>query len=345
GSLGNLPTTDCITCHASNLVNEHVGVVSAGGYSVEPRYTSAGVPLTCDTCHKSLDEYVSGAIAASATTCESCHVPGRVAGPVHGPLQIVHDSNFVGSPQVNCAGCHSEDLRTEHNGIQSTTTPSGKTLRGCAVCHSYFTSEGPRGVQVQAAISTTNDPRCSACHDTTSHPDFDSHTARADASTSVCGPCHDKDATTPGIDIKAVHAKARIGACAVCHSNSGRVPDIQAKSAECDSCHSGYTPPDPAHYKTAPHTASETGTYDGFACTHCHKLEMKLEHDKASTAPAPVSCVQCHTTRVNAFTSAWNDRCAACHATGVHSERSAKHDASTIGSGCGGSGCHNVSDV
>lgn len=400
-AMGGLFTGDCAGCHASNLMDAHLG-----GAGRAPQFDSAGAPLTCDTCHKSTDARVVAAIAAGPATgetkCDACHTNPMTGGAgVHGPINQTHTSALKTSPEVKCTPCHTDNLVDQHDGGRGWPDANGRVLVGCDVCHKNFA--GTRGAEVQAAIQPLNDTKCTACHSAT-HPDFNSHEATTSASL-ACGVCHANGQTS--IDVKAVHASAKIGPCAVCHDNTGRVADIRTKTAECASCHtaqgtdyhrnfenahlapnsqscvdchetnsvtalhagvsdgcavchdnasrvptlpattacinchSDKSPADPDHYTgtAATHTASDATQY-GYACSVCHKLEMKPEHVKASSGA--VSCVQCHEQKVDNLGGAWNKTCAACHGA-QHAAYDSAH-VSTQGA-CAGSNCHDITNL
>ncbi len=118
----------------------------------------------------------------------------------------------------------------------------------------------------------------------------------------------------------------------MCHANPARVPTLP-DTTDCVNCHK-YSPIDPKHYRTTSHTAIETG------CTNCHYLDMKTEHSRPTVGP--VGCVQCHETKVDAFTTPWNKTCARCHPT-KHGDMALKHRSTNTT--CGGAGCHNITDA
>ncbi|MHB1017915.1 MAG: discoidin domain-containing protein [Coriobacteriia bacterium] len=290
-----VPVNDCIGCHASNLVEEHLGAVDQfGTISRLPRFSTAGQVLTCASCHSSTDPVVLGAIAASNSACTGCH-------GIHEPQTAAHESTFVADPQVDCSQCHSDQLETEHNGGLTVTTASGRVLTGCAVCHDYWTTEGPRGVTVQAAIEGQDQVLCTACHSAT-HPDLGSHTVSGVAS-QECAACHDAGGTT-SIDVKAIHAGAALGACAVCHNNSPRVGDLSAMTAECSSCHDGHGD------LTVAHTATSSQ-----GCVECHgAADVRTVH-----AASPLGeCAVCHDANDrNPGRIDWSvatQECGSCHA-------------------------------
>lgn len=220
---GGLYTTACATCHASNLVDAHLGSAAT-----LPQKDGAGSSLTCASCHASTDPSVVLAIAGGVTACDACHTNPMTGGPgVHGPINPTHRSTFVESAAVPCSPCHSDNIVDEHNGGEAWPDAEGKLLTYCDVCHENYA--GVRGQQVQSAIEDLNDTRCTACHEA-GHPDLDGHRATT-AQSLECGECHADGGIA--IDVRAVHAE-----CGTCHDNPGRVADIASSSAECSACHS-----------------------------------------------------------------------------------------------------------
>lgn len=321
GTLSGAKTSDCAMCHASNIVDAHLGV-SNGATSIPAQKDSSGAPLTCATCHASVAPAVIAAIANHVTACDACHT-------VHGPIGAVHTSTFVDAPAVPCAACHAKRLDDAH-ALASATTPSGVVLNGCALCHGYF--EGARGARVQSAISTSNDTRCSACHDAIHADTSAAHTTTATAIGAMqCGDCH--DTAGAGVSVTTVHAGATLGACKVCHENSARVPDITAKTPACTSCHTVA-----AIHAAAPAKHSSTSTE--CAGAGCHAIaDVTALHAAASTTVAGASytaCRVCHRPGLTLTTSA----CSNCHPG--HGDLTAKHTA-TVSSGC--VACHETGDV
>jgi hypothetical protein len=328
GSTGTPKTIDCVGCHTSNLVDEHLGLFYGGAWIISPRFSSAGSVLTCSTCHSSTDSTVLGAIDSGLSSCESCH-------PVHGPIAAVHATTFDSSTGVDCVQCHSAQLETEHNGTYATTTPSGRELVGCAVCHSYW--EGERGALVEGVISANGQTQCSACHGA-QHPDLGSHAASSTASV-ACAVCHDEGGTS-SIDVKAVHVDAGLGACAVCHDNADRVSAIDTLSAECTSCHAAegtdyhalmgtahtYTAMDASCTGADCHAADTLpeeherflGRYPGYdtICALCHD---NTDATRIDWDAATASCESCHTVHGDIdviHTAVASQGCVDCHETG-----------------------------
>ena len=303
-------SSDCYSCHAGHgdLTAKHTASASPACSQchmvgdVRPLHAAASKGA-CAVCHDNAARVAD--IRTKTAECASCHATETT--DYHRTLATSH-----GSATSACAGsgCHAiADVTALHS--KATTTVAGVTYNGCAVCHR----------------SPTNQPvsaDCFSCH--AGHGDISAkHTATA---SQACVDCH-KTA-----DIRVVHSKAPKGACAVCHDNAGRIADIRTKTAECVSCHANHSPVDPNHYPAASHLATDTG------CTQCHSLDMKVEHFK--TTSGPVTCVRCHTTRVAAFTTAWNHTCATCHAT-KHASQGTMHVSTATA--CSGTACHNITDV
>jgi len=327
GSVSVVRTTDCAMCHASNLVDEHMGV-SNSFVTRLPRYDASGQPLDCATCHGSTDLTVAAAIASGVTACETCH-------PVHGPIGAVHGSDFAGDP-TQCTACHSSRLDVEHEGVAA-VMPSGTTLNGCAVCHSY--TEGAFGAAVQAAIDITNDTSCTACHGTYHDGAGTSHTATA-ATSLGCAACHGDPAAT-SLDVTVLHADVSDpGPCTVCHDNEPRVSDLGTKTAECASCHAA----EGADYHRAMTTAHTFSAMDASCvgagchaadtlpeahepyltrypqyadtCALCHQNE---DADRIDWASASADCATCHEVHgdiATIHTAAASQECVDCHETG-----------------------------
>jgi hypothetical protein len=302
----------CLECHATNLVDEHMGT--------KPRTTSAGVPLTCASCHASTDTLVSGAIALRKSNCADCHV-------AHRPIADVHASTYAVTQAVPCADCHVADIVTVHASV--TTTVSGVALTGCAVCHDNF--DGARGTTVQSAIDSKN-TLCTACHPA-DHVDLGGHVASASPK---CAGCHAVG------DVRPLHATP---GCPVCHANTdtNRVGPITGKTAECVSCHSNIDTSLAAHTDyTSKHVSSQTAC----AGSGCHAIgDLAALHVNATTTVNAVvvsSCRVCHKSPTDKPTS---QDCRTCHltdGTDYHTHMTAVHTSPTL-SDCFQSGCHDVS--
>lgn len=323
GSAGTAPTRDCVGCHTSNLVDEHMGLYY-GGWVVAARLDNTGAAFTCGTCHdKPEGSAVQSAIAAGQSACESCH-------PVHGPINALHTSTFVDAPEVPCAECHSANLAEEHNG-QYTSTAG---LTGCDVCHDLYeglASGAVTGIDTMAAIDTANDTRCSACH-AAYHTDSTAHDASG-AESLACGSCHAKGQTVIDVAASALHPT-----CATCHKST-RLGEISGHTAECASCHATegtdyhaalpaahtYDAMDASCLSTGCHVAKtlpeeherflERTSYDT-TCALCHQ---NADTARIDWSIATASCDSCHTVHGNIaeiHTTTASQGCVDCHETG-----------------------------
>ncbi len=230
---------------------------------------------------------------------------------------------------------------------------------GGADCHN---TADVSAIHSNSIVGNTMNPNCLSCHNTNGVPaskdcnqsgchngghDAGAHTANASQD---CVDCHESN------NVQTVHAN-----CDVCHNNPKYPNLVAGKNGECVTCHNGtivftktYFPVDPDHYAglTPTHTAQETALVQGYSCNWCHYLEIKPEHQKATvTMPGATTptgkCVACHEIKVDNFSTPWNKRCATCHGTS-HSQRDQKHNAGVLvpaTAACGGTNCHNVSDV
>lgn len=312
GSVGTAPTGDCIGCHASNLVDEHMGIKDAlGNISRLPRLDSTGAPLTCDTCHgQTAGSPVQTAIVNSQSACESCH-------QIHGTMPEVHTSTFSANQEVPCADCHRSDLTAEHDsGYRSSAG-----LTGCDVCHKLFT--GTLGATVQSAISVTNDTTCTACH-SAAHPDAGGHSASAPAS-QECAVCHDEGGASQ-IDVRLVHATSAAGACDACH-RSARLRSVAGRTAECASCHAS-TSTEKTYHRNLPAAHTFGGMDASCIGANCHVAStLPEEHERFVAGSAFTStCAMCHDNPAVNLATATAD-CATCHT--VHGDIATIHTAAT----------------
>lgn len=358
----------CSGCHASNLEAEHAtrSTVTADGRTLSGcslcHSNTAGArgatiqdaisvsnDTRCSACHAT-DHPDLGSHSTSSTAsvggCGNCHGDG--SGTLE--LKALHGS----SAQGKCAVCHDNTAR-----VGDITTRSAD----CASCHaSLSASVSAHAGYTAAHKSTQNDCSGSGCHaiDDLAQLHSNAATMVAGESLSGCGVCHRSATSQPSSsdcyschaghgDLSAKHTAVASGECVACHEvadvrtihsggcstchGSSKVP-VLPSGAECVNCHASYSPAPDGHYPAASHVASETG------CSACHYLEMNPEHAKASSGA--VTCVQCHETKVDTLVGPWDKTCAACH-DAKHTAQAAKHTSTRTE--CGGSTCHNVSDV
>ncbi len=353
----------CGTCHSAQLDIVHEGLSTT---------TASGKTLTgCSLCHDYYEgdrgaEVQNAIDVANDTNCTACHtVHGDIAEihtapdsqacvdchetadvrELHGTspqasCAICHNAQITLPNSTACANCHTTEGTDYHRAIPAAHTyadmPSYCTDAGCHAAntlpeaHEPYLSRYPQYASTCALCHRNSDPSridwssasaaCSSCH--TVHGDIGQiHTA---PDSQACVDCHET------ADVRELHGTGPQASCAVCHNAQIALPS----STACVNCHGALLPVDPNHYPAAAHDATaESG------CGQCHYKDMKAEHSKPTVS---VSCVQCHETRVDAFTGAWDKTCAACHPT-KHGERQAKHVSPTTT--CGGTQCHDISNV
>ncbi len=126
-------TETCLECHARSLTREHAR---------DGRLDKAGQAINCNTCHKSTDPIVRGAITAKDLSCTACHESAD------------HEALHVSSIDSNCGECHSDSLTTEHMNNETTT---GSKDYGCETCHVSSKKQVVRAIE-------SNRRNCTSCH-------------------------------------------------------------------------------------------------------------------------------------------------------------------------------------
>jgi hypothetical protein len=346
--------TGCNDCHSMDMKAEHskstVNVTCVQCHETKVDYFTAPWDKTCGACHPTKhDDKTVKHTALASPDCARCHDKDISVGV---NVEPVHAS----APQGECAVCHVSSTR-----VPDLTTKTAE----CASCHATSAVDYHRQMDAKHTFAGM-DPSCVAaeCHASSSLPDeharflgrYPSYTdtcalchlnadsARIDWTTATadCSTCH----TVHG-DVDVIHQAPDSSACVSCHETAD-VREIH----ECATCHnttvdtSGttacastachgtkYPTPDPSHYDATKHAAAET------TCGQCHFMDMKAEHFKSTVM---VTCVQCHETKVDYFTTLWDKTCAACHAT-KHGNQSTAHNSSNTS--CAGTGCHDITDV
>lgn len=197
----------CRPCHYSDLTTEHAG-----------RFTDAGQPIDCTTCHSSADASVQAAITTGDTRCDACH-----SGYDH-PHPAAVLTGLAADGEQPCLTCHSADIVVEH----SKPTSAG-SANPCQTCHA---AGGAR-----SRLSGSWDRSCTtaACHG----PESAQPIHR-----SYCSACH---ATTQSgfavnkTNFTSIGSVDRSVACPRCHDQSlaGTHPNHYA-GGNCGAvCHKG----------------------------------------------------------------------------------------------------------
>ncbi len=320
----------CSACHTLDLSAEHA------------KSTSSSSGLDCATCHPTPRDTLD----AWNQTCVTggCHSAGSGA-PMHAAESAAHE---IVSAGTLCLGCHAgSDLTSVHTAAHNAagdasclvchSATSAPASNDCTVCHFTFSEH----YDVTAHTGTWTTAGCSGtgCHPGTSlaevhqpylarypqYADTCSLCHRNDDPTRVdwsvasaeCGSCHTVHGditvlhTAPSstecvachetADVRVIHGATPETSCATCHNAT---LDLTGKTTRCIDCHA-LSPVSTRHYPAAAHLAvTESG------CTKCHSRDMMTEHLKSTVN---VTCVQCHESKVDAFTAPWNHTCEACH--------------------------------
>lgn len=352
--------TGCSTCHSMDLASEHAkttsGSISCVGCHTSTLFSALDKPWdgTCAACHTSKHGGLPGKhTATTSTACERCHDRDNTAGmnveQVHaaspkGECAVCHANSSrvpdITAKTAECGACHAVSGSDYHSTMSAQHTfsamPSSCVGAGCHAskslpeAHTPYLNRYPEYedtcalCHLNAAADrvdwTQASADCSSCH--TVHGDI--AVIHAAPSSTECVACHES------ADVRVVHGATPEASCSVCHNGT---IDLTGKTTRCTDCHA-LSPADTRHYPAPSHLASaETG------CTKCHSMDMKTEHVKPTVA---VSCVQCHETKVDSFTAAWDKSCSACHPT-KHGQMQAKHVSSRTE--CSGAGCHVITDA
>lgn len=368
-SAGGTITARCVDCH-NDVAATGIDGIFAQHQGLPAPYANTG----CWECHSNpAYPNVTTEVKTlnwSTNNCTDCHNTtnmgvGFTQHSAVAPVATATEAQGAGSCQAT--GCHTTlDLHALHKG--SASTPPARAAAGCALtgCHD-FTKQGrkPTGKSCGAG---------GACHNTApTHPN--EAAAHQTIDTANCARCHEGVGNTVFSDIRDVYKSSGFGniaahTCASCHNAGANLG--ATNTADCVDCHNAteqgghaYTAYDPNHYYTASHDSSLTTTdnwstanysttlsdYHGAvvsysrACTTCHTIDLRTEHEKTSIAynlgGKPDKCVSCHEGNgviagVDNWTARWLGGCGGeasnCHnmSAGVlHNNWGTKHDAST----------------
>ncbi|MDZ4168903.1 MAG: hypothetical protein U1E26_04505 [Coriobacteriia bacterium] len=352
---GGAASARCNQCHndtgtggASGIYPQHQGLPVLGNTS-------------CVDCHN-YNVGVTAQITGNWTTdtCTDCHnatvLPAYVAhSAVTAPVATATEAQGAGSCQTT--GCHTTlDLHALHR--NRTNATGGCNLTGC---HD-FTKQATKPTAKSCGTG-------GACHTTDSHNPL-AHEITLD--TGNCLRCHEGQGGAATTDVRnlyktngfGLNVKAH-GSCSTCHNGGLNLGGQVDSVTNCVYCHTTgkagthiYTPYDPNHYYTTSHDSSLTtganygtttqgktlsdfhGTSLNFerACTTCHTIDLKTEHNKTSIAfnlgGKADKCVACHDLKVDSWSGRWTGSCAgeasSCHSmASLHSDWTTKHNAST----------------
>jgi len=295
---------DCSTCHPtprdslgtwdrSCVAGDCHSATSAAPMHAD--FTTAhklpAVSATCVTCHPATDiaSLHIGATDGQVASCLVCHTAATLTddcATCHFTFAEHYDleaHTYSGMTGCQGAGCHPASTLAEVHDPYLARYPQYEN--SCALCHK---NTDPTRIDWSTASAD-----CSTCH--TVHGDMtEIHTAPA---STECVDCHESP------DVRLVHGASPESSCVICHNAT---VDLTGKTTKCSDCHA-LTPLSTRHYPTASHLA-----VTDYGCSRCHSRDMMAEHAKSTVA---VTCVQCHESKVDSFTSAWDHSCDACHPT------------------------------
>lgn len=333
----------CTWVVALALAGLAVVATSAFGAPAPPFDTNA----ECLACH----DVVSGEGAISRVDFDVPGIPGvidynRCATCHMYPPDVLFDAHKHWS--YSCSNCHMEEDSPYFVG-DPTTLPNQRTLTPygyfvvdpttvpAATLHAIHTQTN----WVEAQLGATR-PQCSQCHAPAScyscHPQQPAHGQHGGTTGPVV-----KQSTGTMILTQAVSCLS-----GDCHpASSASLPAFADPS--CVPCHDAA--PDrtqPHGYETVDHVADDD-VVEGIACSACHALDVKTEHDKASSSSAGDDCSTCHPTPRDTIADAWDQSCvtAGCHTVSssapFHATATSAHAIVPAGQIC--TDCHGGTDL
>lgn len=306
---------ECLQCHASNVVTEHV--------------TNRGI--YCSACHSSTDPLVIDAIAKGKGAAPYSQPQEVLCTDCHGldvlSHEAVHDHTFL--PTVagqNCTQCHVANVVTEHVVNRDFT---------CAVCHNSSRPEVLQAIEDgrdKEGMPPSLDIYCIRCHEASGQGE--GHALITVEPWSECIICHD-DITYNSNPLLVFHDE-HVGyaedlslGCATCHAQAPDVPNCEAchqldstiwgtlprgstnlniigPNSEDHDKHTRIILCSTCHVTTVPGGTPIPPPYN--ACDSCHTTLQygQAGHSTHITAAAN-NCNVCHTAAPN---------CGQCHAAG-----------------------------
>lgn len=277
--------SDCGTCHANT--NATVTKAIADG--------KAGLPVSCASCHATLNHVQQHDMVGTAATCGSCHALGVL--PEHltrtstcATCHASTDLNVQGTinlgksgSQVDCSNCHiGKDHVAQHDAVSANPD--------CLACHTLSV----------VAEHTSRTSTCATCHSSTKQAVINTIAAGRAGTPVSCSNCHGAP------DHYAQHnALGTTGDCASCHTLSV-IGEHLTRGASCATCHSSTNP-----QVINAIAAGKSGTL--VSCVNCHgSYDHSAAHNMATTFG---DCALCHSLGTLNEHIARGSTCATCHSS------------------------------
>lgn len=352
---------DCVQCHRN------------GG--VAPGKTSSHVPTgstACDACHRTAS-WNQGTFRHLATqgvmqgACTTCHngnfvsANARTKPAVHPVTSAQCDSCHTTSAWLPAGYTHANAVpgqcATCHNGIRATGKPADHipTTASCDACHFAGTTFSTIAYSLDIVHQRMTGPmaagNCSTCHNGA----YIARGAQTKPATHIpttaqCDTCHRSTSSwaTAAFDHSTAVPPAA-GRCSACHNSSialGKPTSHIPTSAQCDTCHSGFTSFRPGRMDHA----TTTGPIAQGNCATCHNggyVSVNALTKPTTHIPTTVQCDTCHKGGYVNWAPATMDhtglagKCITCHSGGFLSQNAQTKPATHIPTTAQCDTCHN----
>jgi len=294
GFVGGTASATCKDCHALGsgtvgLYNQHQGLQTLGA-------------TTCADCHN-YSAGVTAQVAANWTNnaCADCHngtdMPGKSEHGTTAPVVTATEAGGAGSCQTS--GCHTSlNLHELHKG------DGGSSFAGCNLsgCHDY----AKQGWKPTATSCGTGGD----CHTTDAH-DPNAHDTSVAGDTGGCTRCHEST------NIKTIHSDN----CGTCHNMGSNLGGTAGMTADCVTCHDGYTANGDVYYNPLD-TPAYQFHYDSNVTTHTETADISGSDWGTTDFGVTLNYYYPDTTG-----NSYERPCAGCHTTDLMTE----HTKNTVG--------------
>ncbi|BCR03281.1 hypothetical protein DESUT3_03500 [Desulfuromonas versatilis] len=326
--VGVTTSGDCTQCHNfGGLQNSHHQTDPALAGNCAQCHSGTSNLTNCQGCHEGKIITRHHQVAASGTTCVSCHTSIKVADQAglsscvnchdrsNNAMRTRHHDLVGQASAPNCRSCHAQIVQVT-NGCQSCHAPGAERADhhaaattnniACSQCHTSF----PAG---------TAGSGCANCHQAGNNREFHHTTLAGDPARNLsCNSCHNQVPQLTGCDschqgeAATTHHQgpAQGKNCTDCHTQ------MVQSSSSCSSCHDFRT--SNKHHDDAYIQA----TY-GMGCNACHNpMWVVIGGIFQINRPNIDACISCHTTRLgnasipqvhHATQQATSGDCASCH--------------------------------